>query len=278
MFISSFVLIVGLISIFTFGFTYSIEFTGGTILHYRLNDRNVKEQEIRSLLKKSSIKIEDFKFINSVVELKTKPLTVQDTKTIKKQLEKLTGKGVDEIRKETIGPVLGKEMVIKTIYGTIIAIIGILLYLSFSFRGVTFAFAAILALFHDAFIMIGLYSLMGRLYGAQVDSLFITALLTTMSFSVHDTIVVFDKIRELKKSERAGEIYSCSNAALSQTMVRSINNSMTIVFMLLSLLLMGGSMVRFFAASLLIGTITGTYSSPFVATPLLVWLERRKNR
>jgi preprotein translocase subunit SecF len=94
-----------------------------------------------------------------------------------------------------------------------------------------------------------------------------------MSFSVHDTIVIFDKIREYIKSEGHGDTVSYANRALTETLVRSANNSMTIIFMLLALTLMGGTTIRFFIASLLIGTITGTYSSPFVATPILIWLE-----
>ncbi|PIY69432.1 hypothetical protein COY90_00745 [Candidatus Roizmanbacteria bacterium CG_4_10_14_0_8_um_filter_39_9] len=110
--------------------------------------------------------------------------------------------------------------------------------------------------------------------------MFVTALLTTMSFSVHDTIVIFDKIREYFSTESRNnsnmEFYA--NKALTETLVRSLNNSMTIIFMLLALTLLGGSTIKFFVVTLLVGTITGTYSSPFVATPLLVWLESAKNK
>jgi preprotein translocase subunit SecF len=106
--------------------------------------------------------------------------------------------------------------------------------------------------------------------------MFVTAVLTTMSFSVHDTIIIFDKIREYHKEQKTLEIESASNQALTETMVRSLNNSMTIVFMLLALTMMGGATIRFFILTLLIGTITGTYSSPFVATPILVWLEKKQ--
>ena len=109
--------------------------------------------------------------------------------------------------------------------------------------------------------------------------MFVTALLTTMTFSVHDTIVIFDKIREYLKSSHSGvSIADLSDKAVSETMVRSINNSLTIFFMLSALLLMGGTTIRFFIAALWIGTITGAYSSPFVATPLLILLEKRKKK
>ena len=147
--------------------------------------------------------------------------------------------------------------------------------MSYTFKSFYFAVSAILALLHDILVVVGTYSLMSHFFGAEVDLLFVTALLTTMSFSVHDTIVIFDKIREYGVADKS-EIENYANKALTETLIRSLNNSMTIIFMLLALLLLGGSTIRFFIASLLIGTITGTYSSPFVATPILVWLMSRK--
>ena len=182
------------------------------------------------------------------------------------------------LRFESVGPVIGAEAVRKTLFAMIIAIIGILLYMTFAFKGVHFAIAAIVALIHDFLVVIGVYSIISHFYGAQLDTLFVTALLTTMSFSVHDTIVIFDKIREYIRTEGSEDIIRLANKALTETMVRSINNSMTIVFMLLALILLGGDTIRYFSIALMIGTITGTYSSPFVATPVLVWLEGRKKR
>jgi len=130
---------------------------------------------------------------------------------------------------------------------------------------------------HDFLVLIGSYSLLSFFFGAQFDLMFVTALLTTMSFSVHDTIIIFDKIREYTKTTRSNiPIEDLTDKAVNETMVRSINNSLTIFFMLSALLLMGGATIRFFIAALWIGTITGAYSSPFVATPFLIWLEKRK--
>ena len=146
--------------------------------------------------------------------------------------------------------------------------------MSFAFKGLNFALAAILAMIHDFLVVIGTYSIFSHFFGAEIDTMFVTAVLTTMSFSVHDTIIIFDKIREYLKNEGRGDITHYANRALTETMVRSLNNSMTIMFMLLSLTLLGGTSIRFFVATLLVGTITGTYSSPFIATPILVWLEK----
>jgi preprotein translocase SecF subunit len=120
-----------------------------------------------------------------------------------------------------------------------------------------------------------MYAVLAR-FGAEIDTLFITAVLTTMSFSVHDTIVMFDKIREYKKTSGL-DIEILANKALTETIVRSVNNSLTIILMLVPLTFFGGDAVKFFAAALLIGTVTGTYSSPCIATPLLVLLERRRS-
>ena len=182
------------------------------------------------------------------------------------------------LKYETVGATLGKEAIKKTLIASIIAIIGILIYMSFAFKGFNFALSAILAMFHDLLVVIGIYSLLGYFFGAEVDTMFVTAVLTTMSFSVHDTIVIFDKIREYHNEQGSLEMELAANRALTETMVRSLNNSMTIVFMLLALTTMGGSTIRFFILTLLIGTITGSYSSPFVATPILVWLEKNRKK
>ncbi|MFN4212370.1 MAG: protein translocase subunit SecF [Microgenomates group bacterium] len=211
-----------------------------------------------------------------IVQIKTSVIDEKKEAELKKKLEKEFKVKVTLMKFETVGPILGRETMKKTLTASFLAILGILIYMSFAFKNFNFAVAAILAMLHDFLVVIGSYSLISHFFGAEVDTLFITALLTTMSFSVHDTIVIFDKIREYWREEGRGEIEDYANKALTETMVRSLNNSMTIIFMLLALILLGGTTIRFFVITLLIGTITGTYSSPFVATPILVVLEKRK--
>ena len=132
---------------------------------------------------------------------------------------------------------------------------------------------------HDSLVLLGIFSLLGHFFGIEVDLLFVTATLTVLSFSVHDTIVVYDRIRELQKRHSNESVYELANQAVSETMIRSLNNSLTIIFMLLALFLLGGVSTRFFALALLIGTVSGSYSSPFTAVPLLViWDDLRKSR
>jgi preprotein translocase subunit SecF len=153
---------------------------------------------------------------------------------------------------------------------------GILLWIAYQFKSIKFGIAATLATLHDTLVLLGMFSLLGHFFGAEIDFLFVTAALTILSFSVHDTIVVFDRLREQRK-KIGGDLKDLANTALTETMVRSLNNSFTIIFMLVALILMGGESIKWFAVALLVGTASGTYSSPFVAVPILVaWEEMEK--
>ena len=275
--ISSVVILAGLFSIFRWGFIYSIDFVGGTNLEYQLN-KSVKEADIKKTLTDQKVETIEIKLQDKNLLIRSKPIDERKEVQVRADLEKKLNAKITVLRTETVGPVLGREMIRKTIIASLIAIIGILAYMSFAFKGFNFAFAAIIALLHDFLVVVGSYSLISKFFGAQVDTLFVTAILTTMSFSVHDTIIIFDKIREYIRHEGKGNIEVYANRALTETLVRSINNSMTIIFMLLALTLFGGSTIRFFVLTLLIGTITGTYSSPFVATPVVVWLEKIRKK
>lgn len=267
----------GLFSIVKWGFRYSIDFTGGTNLEYQF-DKNIKEKDIRTISIDNKVEIIELKLNQKNLVLKTKALTDEKEMQLKAAFEHSLNRKISILRSETVGPTLGREAINKTLIASVLAILGILLYMSFAFKGFNFAFAAVLAMFHDLLVVIGTYSLLCHFFGAEVDTMFVTAVLTTMSFSVHDTIIIFDKIREYHKEGQALEMNYASNKALNETLVRSLNNSMTIIFMLLALTLMGGSTIRFFILTLLVGTITGTYSSPFVATPILVSLEKHRNK
>jgi len=274
--ISLVVIFAGFFSLFRFGYRYSIDFTGGTTMSYKLKN-NVAVADMEKILKSMKLRVVHLSVQNKVLTIQTNALTDIQEKKIQTEIKKINNNEVQTLRYETVGPTLGKETGQKTIIAAIIAIIGILVYMSFSFKGINYALAAVLAMVHDFFVLIGTYSLLSYFFGAEFDLMFVTALLTTMTFSVHDTIVIFDKIREYLKTSHSGvSIADLSDKAVSETMVRSINNSLTIFFMLSALLLMGGGTIRFFIAALWIGTITGAYSSPFVATPLLILLEKRK--
>lgn len=273
--ISATVITAGLFSIFRWGYTYSIDFVGGTNLLYQ-SQKAVSPRQVENSLKKSGVDLVQLSIKNREISMRLKVISEKKETQLKQNLEKDVQTKITVLSSETVGPLLGRETMNKTIIASLAAILGILIYMSFAFKGFNFALAAIVALIHDFLVVIGTYSLISKFFGAQVDTLFVTAILTTMSFSVHDTIIIFDKVREYIRTEGKGNMEYYINKALTQTLVRSLNNSMTIIFMLLALSLLGGSTIRFFVITLLIGTITGTYSSPFVATPVLVWLEKRR--
>lgn len=234
------------------GFKVGIDFTGGSLLEYRLPNGSVKTYKEKSIdqTRKDEIKL---------------------------SLEKETGGNLTEIRFENVGPTVGPETLKRTIYALIISTLAILCWVAYQFKNLKFGVSATLATLHDSLILIGSFSILGHFFGAELDFLFVTALLTILSFSVHDTIVVFDRIREKRKTSYL-ELSELANTAVSETMVRSINNSFTIIFMLLALILLGGDTIRWFAVALLIGTVSGTYSSPFVAVSILVtWDEIKKH-
>lgn len=275
--ISILVIGIGLFSIFRWGYVFSIDFVGGTNIEYQL-DKPMTRNQVQHILDSQKIEYQSIAITQDSVLFRAKPISETEEKTVRALFSTTQKSPVKVLRYETVGPVLGREMMVKTGIAALIAIAGILLYMAYAFRSFQFATAAIIAMIHDFLVVIGVYSIFSRFFGAQVDTLFVTALLTAMSFSVHDTIIIFDKIREYMRRGESDTLTTKANRALTENLVRSVNNSMTIIFMLLALTLLGGTTIRFFAATLLVGTITGTYSSPFIATPVLVWLERMKKK
>ncbi len=269
--LSTFVILSGIVSIATMGYAYSVDFVGGSTIQYQL-DKTVSAQAVQQALRSYQSKTKQVSVKEKIVTVRVDMMQDGREQSVRKLLTDKLGVKATLLQSQTVGPTLGRETVYKMLIATAFATIAIFGYITFAFKGVHFAIAAIVALVHDVLVMLGVYSIVARIGGGEFDTLFVTALLTTMSFSVHDTIVIFDKIREYKRTFGSGDVQQYANRALTQTLIRSVNNSMTIIFMLLALALIGGSTIRFFVIALLIGTITGTYSSPFVATPVWVWL------
>ena len=234
----------GIFGHFNWGFKLGIDFTGGVVAEYKLSNGSIK-----------TVKSE-------------------------KERDELKSQSATELRFENVGPSVGPELIKKTLYALALSAGLILLWIAIQFKSFKFGISATLATLHDSLVLLGSFAILGHFFGAQIDFLFVTAMLITLSFSVHDTIVVFDRIRESKK-KFSGNMYDLANKAITETMIRSLNNSFTIIFMLVALILLGGETIKWFAVALLIGTISGTYSSPFVAVPILVtWdaLEKKLKR
>jgi preprotein translocase subunit SecF len=273
LFVSGVVILAGIFGLLNWGLMPGIDFRGGTIAEYSFEEK-ISTEDVTKRLEDEGIQV------NSIQDsgdnkyfFRLPTLNTGDQERIKEIFQDITqGGGVEELRFETVGPSVGPELIRKTIYAAGIASLAILLWVAFQFKSFKFGVSAILAMFHDSFCLIGIFSILGHFYEVEVDFLFVTAFLTTLSFSVHDTIVVYDRIRETQ-SKSGGSLVEIANRAITETMARSLNNSFTIIFMLAALVLLGGTTVRWFAAALFIGTVLGTYSSPFVAVPLVVYWE-----
>jgi preprotein translocase subunit SecF len=182
----------------------------------------------------------------------------------------------------TIGPVVSNDLVNQALLLILVGSIGILVWITYRFRDVKFGTTALVALLHDVILVIGVFAILGTFFNVEVDALFVTAMLTIIGFSVHDTIVVFDRVRE-NKARHAGEPFAeIVNHSILQTIGRSITTSFTVFITLLALLLFGGSATTHFVLALIIGITAGTYSSVFFAAPLLVewqeWEDRKRGR
>jgi preprotein translocase subunit SecF len=275
--ISALVLVPGMVALTLWGLRPAVDFTGGTLLELHF-ENTISQSSVEEIFQKnnttaSSIqKTGDLNYIIRLKPEKDEVLNVLEQSFIT-NLPK-----AEIVRNETVGPVLGKELLQKTITAALFAIVVILAYVAYAFKNIKFGVSAIIALVHDLLVVLGVFALLGHFYKIEVDTLFVTAFLTTMSFSVHDTIVVFDRIREMVKRGEPLPFDGICDKALTETIGRSLTNSLTIIFMLLALVLMGGETVRWFVFALLIGTISGTYSSDFVATPVLILWDRWEKR
>jgi preprotein translocase subunit SecF len=209
-----------------------------------------------------------------------------DTATHEKTLEAVKKQfgDITEERFDSIGPALGKELERRTIISIIIASLAIILYIAFAFRKVSrpvaswkFGMIAIVALLHDLAILTGVFVLLGKFFGTEIGAPFVAALLTTLGYSVNDTIVIFDRIRE-KLTQSREPFPELVNRAVNETLTRSINSSLTPVLAMVAVYFFGGASIKDFALALIIGIVVGTYSSIFVASPLLVLWSGRKRK
>jgi len=275
--ISGIVIGLGIYSLLSWGLRLGLDFRGGTILEYRFG-KEISSDIAKKAIEDAGIEVSSIQSLGDNTYLfKLPPVEVSDKNKIEDVLSRISETQADVLRYETVGPSVGPELVKKTIYAIIIASVAILIWVAIQFKSIKFGTSAIFAMFHDSFVLIGLFSFLGHFAGAEVDFLFVTALLTTLSFSVHDTIVVYDRVRETR-SEIGGSMTEMANKAITKTMSRSLNNSFTIIFMLFALMLLGGATIKWFAVALFIGTVSGTYSSPFVAVPLLVIWDEIQNK
>lgn len=267
-----------------------IDYTGGTILQYSINKvvNNNEITQTRNNLTSAGIENPFIQIINvnpssdksknmkSILSIRTKFIGEQDNKELSKVSGVISSRypGSELIQVSSIGPTLGAELLKNSLFALALASLGIVIYLAVRFQ-LDFAVIAIISLLHDALFVIGAFSILGLLYNVEIDGLFVTAILTVIGFSSHDTIVVFDRIREnlryYSKKMSFGEIV---NASVNQTFVRSINTSLTTLITLGALYIFGGVTTKYFVLAMILGIVIGTYSSIFFASMLVdVWRE-----
>lgn len=266
--ISVFLVCASLFVLTTKGFIFSVEFVGGGVAIYSTKTASASAA-ITSVAKETVSGV--------IVSTQKNTTTIRSSQLTKKQADTILSTtkktGAQLYGFEKISPSISGDNVRSTIIALCISILIMLIYMGWVFKSWKYGVAAIVALLHDTILLLGAWALFGVLFGVTFDVLFVTAVLTIMSFSVHDTIVIFDKVKEEQHSGRFGSFADTINGALTLTMNRSVNNSFTIILMLSSLFILGGGAVRWFSLALLLGTFLGTYSSPFVATPTLYFLE-----
>ena len=280
--ISLLVIIPGMIGLLGWGLPLAIDFKGGSLLDIRFDTGTVPQPSQVTVLYTEN------GFSDSIVQTSgTDGLIIRSlemTDDQRNQLVSAMGSRFNTTitvqRFESVGPSVGQEVAKRAAGAVGLAALGILLYITYAFRGVSHAFrygiAAIIAMLHDVAVVVGVEAIVAHFFKWEVDSLFLTALLTVIGFSVHDTIVVFDRIRENLNIYRRLPYETVVNHSIVQTLVRSINTQLTVMLTLLTLALFGGITIRHFVVTLLVGVFSGTYSSIFNASPILVVWENRE--
>lgn len=282
---SALIIIPGLIALLLWGLNLGIDFTGGALLELQFN-------EPAQVLEPAAIKatVEGLGYDGVTVQtaednsvlIRLRDISNDEKNGIIQALEADYGPGTEQ-RFESVGPSVGAQVAQRAVFAVLAAAVGILLYMAFAFREVSNPFrygaCAIVAVLHDVGVVLGLAAITGHFLGWQVDALFLTALLTVIGYSVHDTIVVFDRIRENLQRRRSETFPQIVNHSIIQTLDRSINTQLTVLFTLTALYLFGGVTIKLFIFWLIVGLVSGTYSSIFNASEILVaWEEGELTR
>ncbi len=285
--VSGTLVVLSVIAIIVFGFRFGIEFKGGTLWQLSFEQNSAAKDTLETFFK-NEIKKENVTVIpqetGKMFLIRTEEISEPERQENLKLLETKFGP-VQELSFQAIGASIGKELGQKSITAFLLVLFAISTYIAFAFRKSShpvsswkYGLITLATLFHDALIPVGLFAVLGHYLGVDIDVNFMVAVLVVMGFSVHDTIVVFDRVRENLKSPEARkkDFNTLVNESINQTLARSINTSLTLVLVLLAVLFFGSSTLTYFTLTILIGTIIGTYSSIFIASPLLTLWQGKK--
>jgi preprotein translocase SecF subunit len=288
--LSALIIIPGLIAmIYTFAtkgrpFDLAIDFTGGSLWELKF-DRPVEPNDLREVFTAAGIPDPSITTVGVENTLQVRLPTIEEAVKLDlmEQVRAKFGSSVEEVQYSLVGPAIGREVTRAAALAIVAASVAILLFMIVAFRKVSsaglspwkFGATAIAAMVHDILVTMGFVSIMSLLFGWQADALFLTALLTVIGFSVQDTIVVFDRVRENSLKYRGESFTSIANRSLTETMHRSLATQLNAMFIMIAILLFGGATIKQFITVMLVGLLSGTYSSIFNATPLLVGWEER---
>lgn len=282
---SALLLVPGLISLALYGVKLGIDFTGGSLLEVQ-TDKRVPSAQVREALGNDFgepiVQTSD----DNTYLIRLKTLDPDQKNQVVDKLKQGTGSQITERRFETVGPSISRDITQKAFISVVLGALLIVLYIAYAFRKVPkpasswrFGLTTMVALAHDVIFTLGIFSLLGEFAGVELDATFVAAILTVLGFSVHDTIVVFDRIRENLLRGQGKTFEDTVNFSIAQTLVRSVNTSLTVLLVVAAMYLFGGTSIQDFVLALLVGIAIGTYSSIFNAAPVLVtwqqWSDKR---
>lgn len=286
--LSSIAAVASILALFFWGLTFGIDFTGGSLMEVEFKNYQPTMTEIQDSLKSVNLHSLIIQPTENSTIIRFQENTENVHQAVLTQLQEIVKNKPDtsfkELQFDSVGASIGQELKSKSFNATIIVFIMIILYITWAFSKVSkpvaswkYGVAAVIALIHDLLFILGVFSVLGHFYGVEVNTPFIAAVLTVLGYSVSDTIIVFDRIREnLPKSHEDFE--NTINRSVNQTLTRSINTSFSAILALLAILFFGGSTIKDFALALAIGIFIGTYSSIFIASPVLVVWEKLNHR
>jgi preprotein translocase subunit SecF len=281
--------LVALIMLVAFRLRLAVDFTGGSNFKYSLqnvrDDTDIVISETKDIFRANNLDATSARLEADTLIIQSRQSDTRTSDTIFATLADRF-EGIQQQSFETVGSTVGAEMFRRSVIALILGFVGILVYIAYAFKNIPspyssfkFGISALLAMCHDVLIVFGVFALLGYIWGIEVDVLFITAILAVIGFSVNDTIVVFDRIREnLIKHHKTKKFAEIVNTSVLETIRRSLGTSLTVLVVLLSLLFFGGESIRYFILAMTIGVVVGTYSSIFVASPILVAWENYSSK
>ena len=289
-FVSLGLMIASAVAVGTWGLRFGVDFRGGTEMEVTLAPRPASADLVKTITAVPVAELKDATVSLSGTDgavIRSATLSEQQHQTLLAALKKTFPKTtITETRFDSIGPVIGSELKSKAVSAIIVVLIAIALYIAIVFRGMrrtmswwVMSFATMVALAHDVLLPLGVFALLGHFGGIEIGAVFVAAILTIMGYSISDTVVVFDRVRENIVKGRMGRdmpFAEVVHQSIMQTLVRSINTNITTLLSLVAIFLFGGASIKYFALALIVGIFSGAYSSIFVASPLLIWMGRRK--